>query len=131
MNRDTQEHLAIGRRLLAELNEALAALDRGATVDDVTTMSGKRPGVTTRTDGSLIAWDYDFDGETLVVDEVSFDLIGTAHVAKLAGLARSTVKSHVQRGTIVAPVPVARSNAMVWRRGEIIAWIEMRKRKTG
>ena len=44
MNKDTLEHLAIGRRLLAELNEALAALDQGATVDDVTTMTSKRPG---------------------------------------------------------------------------------------
>jgi len=130
MNKDTLEHLAIGRRLLAELNEALAALDQGATVDDVTTMTSKRPGVTTRTDGSLIAWDYDIDGEPLVVDEASFDLVSVGEVAQLAGLAPSTVKSHVQRGAIVAPVPVARSRTMVWRRGEIIAWIEMRQRKS-
>ena len=130
MNKDTQEHLAIGRGLLDQLNNAFMALDRGAAIEQVVTGGDKQPGVTISRDGGLIAWGYDLDGETLRVDEASFDLIGTAHVAKLAGLTKSAIKSHVQRGTIVAPVPVARSSALVWRRGEVIAWITQRQHKT-
>lgn len=129
MTQTPQTDTAMRRRMLTKLNWALAEIDQGTPTEHLTTRSPNQPGVQVRHDGSLIAWGYGHDGIPVVVSEASFDLVGVAEVAQLAGLSPSTIKSHLQRGTIVPPVPVARSSTLVWRRADIDGWLAHRRHK--
>jgi predicted DNA-binding transcriptional regulator AlpA len=80
-------------------------------------------------DGEPLAWDHDPsdpDGPPIVVEPADFDLVGAAEVARLAGLSERSVRTYVTRGTIVAPVIVAGSDALVWRRADVLDWLDRR-----
>lgn len=120
----------VRRRLLADLHEALLALRDGAEPDDVATGSDWDPGVAyDELMDEWVAWAPDPqhpDGEPIVVTASDFDLVGVAEVARIAGLSEASVRTYVRRGAIVAPVPVAGSDALVWRRADVEEWAQAR-----
>jgi predicted DNA-binding transcriptional regulator AlpA len=126
-----EQHEAAGevrRRLLGELNEALRQLADGADPEDVADGDDMEPGVQIE-DGEPLAWDHDPtdpDGPPILVTPADFDLVGAAEVARLAGLSERSVRTYVTRGTIVHPVPVAGSDALVWRRTDVLDWLDRR-----
>jgi predicted DNA-binding transcriptional regulator AlpA len=128
---DKQQKAAseVRRRLLGELNYALRRLADGADPDDVATGDYMAPGVQVEPGEPPLAWDHDpldLDGPPIVVTPADFDLIGAAEVARLAGLSERSVRTYVLRRTIVDPVIVAGSDALVWRRSEVLDWIAQR-----
>ena len=55
------------------------------------------------------------------------DLVGVAEVARITGLTERSVRTYVARGTIVAPLTVAGSDALVWDRAAVEAWVQDRR----
>lgn len=85
---------------------------------------------------SLIASGLDADqpddGHVLTDDEIDvvrdqltgwIGLVGVAEVARMTGLTESSVRTYVRRGTITSPLPVAGSDALVWRRADVERWM--------
>lgn len=76
------------------------------------------------------------DGHVLTDDEIDVvrdqltgyvGLVGVAEVARMAGLTESSVRTYVRRGTIITPLPVAGSDALVWRRADVERWMADRR----
>lgn len=56
------------------------------------------------------------------VAAVEADLVGVAEAARITGLSEASVRTYVARGTIAPQLPVAGSDALVWRRSDLEEW---------
>jgi len=59
---------------------------------------------------------------------MSLDLVAVEEAARVAGVSPAAVHKSHQRGTMPAPVPVAGTDVLVWRRSDIEAWARERRR---
>lgn len=56
------------------------------------------------------------------------ELIGVSEAARIAGLSQATIRTYVRRGSIVPPLPVAGSDALIWRRADLEQWAATERR---
>lgn len=54
------------------------------------------------------------------------DLVGVREAARIAGITRSGIQQAHHRGRMPAPIPVAGSDMLVWRRADIERWAQDR-----
>ena len=54
--------------------------------------------------------------------ETPAGFVGVTEAARITGLSPESIRTYVRRGTIVAPLDIDGSTALVWRRSDIEEW---------
>lgn len=59
-------------------------------------------------------------------DTDTLDLVGTSEAARIAGVTPQAIQQAHWRGRMPAPIPVAGSDVLIWRRDAVETWAQQR-----